>query len=573
MKNIVKMCLITLILLFSKNAFADSEQTYIKAEADNKTGIVTVSASSEKNSMVGIYILNPGVESLDDMTPDNAYEFINYAKQGYTDQNGELNFSYKLLGDGGKYKVYLSSADGTKTANTSFIYVSQKTIDGYISEIEKNRDRENKNNDLEVRTENIKKILGTEYVLNIFDIYEKDFPKNITIDNIDSAVYENMASYDKECKEKSDVKNMFFGALYAKVFSDAEATDFAAIFEECKIYLTGLNEKVYSYYTLLGESRAEVDNMLEKYDFHSASDIENALNESVILYGFKKMSNYTEFMPFVKTLDNAMGLDLTSYADIKAPHSAENVDKAMLEKKNSINSVADMQKEFKNQIDIENAREIGGTSQKGSGGSGKTIGSSIGIGTVLPDTENAAPFDDLDAALWAKDYILKLYDKKIISGYGDKTFRPNDGVKREEAVKIIVSSLGLLDENASAPFEDVNKNEWYAPYIGSAYKFKIVSGIDENNFGTGKNVSRQDMAVMIFNLSNTLGNKFEKAREYTEFKDGADIADYAKEAVKYLYCAKILNGDNLGNFNPTDNLTRAETAALISAVLNITGEV
>ena len=97
MKNIVKMCLITLILLFSKNAFADSEQTYIKAEADNKTGIVTVSASSEKNSMVGIYILNPGVESLDEMTPDNAYEFINYAKQGYTDQNGELNFSYKLL--------------------------------------------------------------------------------------------------------------------------------------------------------------------------------------------------------------------------------------------------------------------------------------------------------------------------------------------------------------------------------------------------------------------------------------------------------------------------------------------
>ena len=123
-----------LMLFCFENVLADGG-AQISAAADNKTGIVTISGTSDKNSIAGIYVLNPGIESLDKMTPENAGEFINYAKQVYTNSDGSFSFSYKLLKNG-EYKVYLSNASGTKKAYASFIYVSQEAIDGYIAEIE-----------------------------------------------------------------------------------------------------------------------------------------------------------------------------------------------------------------------------------------------------------------------------------------------------------------------------------------------------------------------------------------------------------------------------------------------------
>lgn len=565
-----------LMLFCFENVLADGE-AQISAAADNKTGIVTISGTSDKNSIAGIYVLNPGIESLDKMTPENAGEFINYAKQVYTNSDGSFSFSYKLLKNG-EYKVYLSNASGTKKAYASFIYVSQEAIDGYIAEIEKNRDAENKKGDLKERAQNISEILGSEYVLNIFDIYEKDFPENIKISNISSEIYENIASYNTECKDKEDVKNMFFSSVYAYILNHETAGKFAPVFEKCTAFVN-LDEKVYAYYKESGEAAAEIDALLEKCEIHNASDINNSLIESVFMYGFKKMKNYSEFMPFVTKLGNAAGLDLEEYSKIKAPHIPENVDKAMLEKRDSLTSIEEVRKEFSAQIELENAREIGGGNESVSGGSsrggssgGKTIGSSVAIGGETKSNAEDV-FDDLNSAPWAKEYILKLYDKKIISGYGDKTFRPNNGVLREEAVKIIVSALNLLDKNASSPFDDVDENMWYAPYIGSAYRLKIVSGTDEKTFGTGNNISRQDMAVIIDNILKVCGISAQSTREYEGFNDEDMIAPYAKEAVKNLYCAKILSGDNFGSFNPKDNLTRAETAAVMSKVLDITGGV
>lgn len=51
--------------------------------------------------------------------------------------------------------------------------------------------------------------------------------------------------------------------------------------------------------------------------------------------------------------------------------------------------------------------------------------------------------------------------------------------------------------------------------------------------------------------------------EATKYKDDKEIASWAKDAVYKLKAEGIMNGDDLGNFNPTDDITRQEMAVLV----------
>ena len=83
-------------------------------------------------------------------------------------------------------------------------------------------------------------------------------------------------------------------------------------------------------------------------------------------------------------------------------------------------------------------------------------------------------------------------------------------------------------------------------------------------FGIGDNVTRQDMAVIIFRAAQL------KASEKTAgFSDFEKISDYAKEAVSALYSAKVLSGTGNGNFEPVKFATRAEAAKMIYEALKI----
>ena len=90
----------------------------------------------------------------------------------------------------------------------------------------------------------------------------------------------------------------------------------------------------------------------------------------------------------------------------------------------------------------------------------------------------------------------------------------------------------------------------------------VIKGIDENNFGAGINITRQDMAVIILRAAQAKGIDLTPVREYAGFDDEADIADYAKEAVKTLYEAGIINGRG-NSFEPNENASRAESVYII----------
>ena len=152
-------------------------------------------------------------------------------------------------------------------------------------------------------------------------------------------------------------------------------------------------------------------------------------------------------------------------------------------------------------------------------------------------------------------------EKGIVSGYNG-AFYPNESVTREEFVKMLLGALEIEATETETNFNDVNTDEWYAPYVATAAKAGIVSGIGDEMFGVGQTITREDMAVMVGRALERSGKNLPTGIA-KEFKDSEMISEYAKESVDTLARADIISGDENNQFNPQDDLTREQAAKII----------
>ncbi len=203
----------------------------------------------------------------------------------------------------------------------------------------------------------------------------------------------------------------------------------------------------------------------------------------------------------------------------------------------------------------------GNSSSRPAGGS--VAGSPINIGTSTPVVGAKFEFADLGGVQWATESINALLEKGVISESPDKKFNPDKNVTREEFVKMIVVAMGVYDKNAVSSLLDVDSNEWYAPYVASAEKAGLIKGNEDGKFGVGEEISRQDMAVIIYRAM------AESAKQGVSggFADDGDIADYAKDAVYSLAEMSIVNGVGDNMFAPFGAATRAMAAKVIYGMI------
>lgn len=221
---------------------------------------------------------------------------------------------------------------------------------------------------------------------------------------------------------------------------------------------------------------------------------------------------------------------------------------------------------------VEDVLESGKNNGGNSGGGGKVTGGGSTGNYVIPDmpntdtsfikeNENTNAFTDIAEIEWAVKPINYLYNKGIINGTGDGKFSPDNLLKREEIAKIIVNAFNLTDEKAQTTFTDTDSSLWHYKYIASAHAKGIVKGISETRFGVGAYVTRQDIAVMMYNAAVASGKGFTKTK--TDFSDYDLVSDYAKTAVSSLAGEGVINGMGDSRFAPFEFATRAQAAKMI----------
>lgn len=208
----------------------------------------------------------------------------------------------------------------------------------------------------------------------------------------------------------------------------------------------------------------------------------------------------------------------------------------------------------------------------GGGGGGYAAPSTLDepkVDVINDNPEVSSGLTDLGGYEWAYDAISYLYDNNIMTGDGNGSFRPGDNLTREEFVKLIITALGGgKTEAASMKFTDVEEDAWYKTYVETAFSKGIVTGISEETFGVGQNITRQDAAVMLQRAADAYYTSFAKKQTLVDFTDYKDVAEYAKVSVDILARAQIINGYEDGTFRPQGYITRAEIAKVIYACIN-----
>lgn len=183
--------------------------------------------------------------------------------------------------------------------------------------------------------------------------------------------------------------------------------------------------------------------------------------------------------------------------------------------------------------------------------------------------EEGLIYSDVAQDYWAYNYIKVLSDKKILLGDNDNSFRPEDPMTRAEFVSVLSRIWNAenniqSDEGNSLIFNDVNEGDWYFDDVNWASANGIVNGFENGEFRPNDYITREDICVIIDRFYEKLyGQSMEsEMRLEDEFNDYLDIDEYAKNSVKHLRAAGIINGMGNGRFAPKENAARSEVSKM-----------
>ena len=164
---------------------------------------------------------------------------------------------------------------------------------------------------------------------------------------------------------------------------------------------------------------------------------------------------------------------------------------------------------------------------------------------------SAAAFSDTEGH-WAEWAINKWSEEyRIIQGYDDGTFRPDNSITRG-------AFAGILDRFMH--FVEIAPAETFSDTAGSYWEDEILklnaAGVYLGNNGkalAGDSITRQQAVTMI-------ARAFRIGAEVTDlpYTDADRIAEYARPAVAEMTIRGYLNDSVGGDFRPTDPITRAE---------------
>ena len=103
---------------------------------------------------------------------------------------------------------------------------------------------------------------------------------------------------------------------------------------------------------------------------------------------------------------------------------------------------------------------------------------------------SSCEFNDVSSDHWAKNYIQTAYNLGIIAGYGDGVFSPDSPVTYEQALKMVVCTLGY-EQHA------LQLGEWPSGYIQEANALNLTRNISGTEYTAG--APRGVIAQMLYN--------------------------------------------------------------------------
>lgn len=189
------------------------------------------------------------------------------------------------------------------------------------------------------------------------------------------------------------------------------------------------------------------------------------------------------------------------------------------------------------------------------------------------DTCPVAAFTDADPDAWYHDGIHYALENGMMAGYGNGLFGTNDSITRGQIVTILWRLEGSPVVNYLMNFEDVPAEKYYTEAIRWANSQGIVGGYGNGKFGPDDPITRQQLATMVYRYEQYKGGGFTGAWAFRlDFKDIAEMSDYAYEPMCWCVMNGIVGGYGNGYLGPNDGATRAQAAAMLMRYCTLNNE-
>lgn len=171
---------------------------------------------------------------------------------------------------------------------------------------------------------------------------------------------------------------------------------------------------------------------------------------------------------------------------------------------------------------------------------------------------------------WSYNNIINMVGMDIISGF-DGMFYPDSNITRAEFAKMVATAFGYESSSKLTAFSDVSSSDWYYEYAAALYENGIMQGVGDRSFGANETLTREQMAAIIYRVIENRSYEIADTAAMPTFKDEAEIADFATEAVNELTSKGIINGVGNNSFSPDTFATKAQVSAILDRLIEIIG--
>lgn len=171
-------------------------------------------------------------------------------------------------------------------------------------------------------------------------------------------------------------------------------------------------------------------------------------------------------------------------------------------------------------------------------------------------------FRDVSTDSWYYDAVTYVAEHGIMTGVSTGFFDPETKLTRGMLAQILYN-LEDAPAGATAGFLDVAPGDWYADAVNWAAAKGIVSGYGNGIFGPKDNVTREQMAVILYQYAVWKGYDTDGSAALSKFADANQTSGWAVSAVEWAVGCGLISGRADGILDAQGFVTRAEAAAVL----------
>ena len=182
-----------------------------------------------------------------------------------------------------------------------------------------------------------------------------------------------------------------------------------------------------------------------------------------------------------------------------------------------------------------------------------------------PDSYCIPGFTDVRMNAWYASAVEYVVENSLMQGTGEDVFEPETAMSRAMLVTVLWRAEGEPAEGSNL-FIDVPDAAWYTDAVAWAAEIGVVNGVEKDRFAPEGNVTREQLATILYRYSQQQGIDVSARAELQSFPDSAQVSAYAEEALSWAVAEGLVNGSREGDklwLAPQDSATRAQVAAIL----------